>query len=314
MEKLIEVKGVSKRYGETVALSKISFDVLKGEIIGFLGPNAAGKTTTMKILTCFLFADEGDAFVSGFNVLEDPIEVKKRVGYLPENNPLYPDMEVKDYLNFVLEARGLKKKKSLERINEVVEKCGLKSVFMKNIGELSKGYRQRVGLAAALIHDPEILLLDEPTAGLDPKQTLEIRELIKQIAKEKAIMMSTHILSEVSATCSRIIIINAGKIVGEGTPQSLASAEKGEEIIYSSIKAPKDVIDEKLKSWELIKDISFEGIKEEANCYKLNFGNIKNASENFFKFAVENNWILTELKKETISLEDVFLKLTKNNL
>ena len=218
---MIEVKNLTKRYGLTVAVDNVSFDANAGEVLGFLGPNGAGKTTTMRILTCYLSADEGTAKVAGYDVFEESIEVRKRIGYLPESAPLYMDMGVIDYLKFIAQIRHIPKSQRQERIKAVIDTCGLEKVIQKDVGELSRGYRQRLGLAQSLIHDPPILILDEPTSGLDPSQIIEIRNLIKAIGKEKTIIFSTHILPEVSATCSRILIINDGQIVANVVDQPL---------------------------------------------------------------------------------------------
>ena len=213
---MIEVKGISKRFGPTTAVDNISFSIAKGEVVGFLGPNGAGKTTTMRILTCFLPADAGEAKVAGFDVLEQSMAVRSRIGYLPESAPLYLDMRVSEFLDYIGAIRGLHGADRTAAINRMIEVCGLSGVMLKQIGELSKGYRQRVGLAQAMIHNPEILVLDEPTSGLDPNQIREIRDLIKTLGKEKTVILSTHILPEVEATCSRVMIINRGKIVADG--------------------------------------------------------------------------------------------------
>ncbi len=212
---MIEVKELTKRYGDRLAVNDISFSVKRGEILGFLGQNGAGKTTTMKILTCFMSATAGTASVAGFDVFENPLEVKKRIGYLPETPPLYPELLVSEYLDFVAELRGVPRADRKRRIDQVVERCFLGDVRKRLIANLSKGYRQRVGLAQALIHDPEVLILDEPTVGLDPKQVTEVRGLIKSLRTERTVIYSTHILSEVAATCDRIIIIDRGKIVAQ---------------------------------------------------------------------------------------------------
>ena len=226
---MIEVRELTKSYGTTVAVNKVSFDAHAGEVLGFLGPNGAGKTTTMRILTCYLSADAGSATVAGHDVFEESVEVRKQIGYLPESAPLYSDMGVIEYLNFMTQVRHIPKSQRKERTRAVIDICGLEGVIQKDIGELSKGYRQRVGLAQSLIHDPPILILDEPTSGLDPSQIIEIRNLIKNIGQEKLVLFSTHILPEVSATCSRILIINNGKIVANGTPEELSSQAEGEE-------------------------------------------------------------------------------------
>lgn len=218
---MIEIKNLTKKFGNNLVLDQLSFSVAKGEILGFLGPNGAGKTTTMKIITSFWQPTDGDILIDGLNTATDSLATRKKIGYLPETVPLYEDMRVLEYLKFIAEVRGLDKKEIKARIKEVIVTCGLIEVLRRPIEELSKGYRQRVGLAQAIMHQPDILILDEPTTGLDPNQIMEIRDLIKAIGREKTVIFSTHILGEVSATCDRVIIINKGKIVGQGSPQEL---------------------------------------------------------------------------------------------
>src|SRR6202795_5241205 len=218
---MIKVEGLTKRYARTIAFDNISFEVEKGGIVGFLGPNGAGKTTTMRVLTCFLPPTSGSASVAGFDVLEHPLEVKKRIGYLPETPPLYPEMEVHEYLTFVGRLKGISSADVGRRVSEVSERCAVGDVRTKLIGKLSKGYRQRVGLAQAIIHNPEVLVLDEPTSGLDPKQIIETRELIRGLGGQHTVVLSTHILPEVSKTCQRVVVINQGKVVAAGEPDEL---------------------------------------------------------------------------------------------
>jgi len=307
---MIEVRNLTKRYGPTVAVDNISFDAQGGEVLGFLGPNGAGKSTTMRVLTCYLSADEGTAKVAGYDVFDESIEVRKRIGYLPESAPLYTDMGVIDYLKFIAQVRGIPKSQRSQRIKDVIDVCGLEKMIQKDVGELSKGYRQRLGLAQSLIHDPPILILDEPTSGLDPNQIIEIRNLIKNIGKEKMIIFSTHILSEVSATCSRILIINDGQIVANGTPNELSGRARGEEVIHVSIRGPREEIEAKLKTLSLISDFSRLKSDDGVCGYQIVSQKDKNAAEELFHFVVQNHWSLTELRQEAISLEDVFLKLT----
>jgi ABC-2 type transport system ATP-binding protein len=224
---MIEVVNLTKRYGRHTAVDGVSFSVQKGEILGFLGPNGAGKTTTMRILTCYLPASEGTARVAGFDVFEQPLEVKRRIGYIPETPPLYPDMEVADFLSFCSKIKGIPSKDRRRKIDEAIEKTRLVDVRNKHIGKLSKGYRQRVGLAQAILANPDVLILDEPTAGLDPKQILETRELIKSLGGEHTIILSTHILPEVEVTCGRVVIINKGRVVAEDTPANLTQRLRG---------------------------------------------------------------------------------------
>src|SRR5690242_14560835 len=232
---MIKVEGLSKRYARTVAVDNISFEVEKGQIVGFLGPNGAGKTTTMRILTCFMPPTSGTATVAGFDVLEQPMEVKKRIGYLPETPPLYPEMETAEYLKFVGQLKGLSGAELKKRIDYVCERCAVVDVRNRLIGKLSKGYRQRVGLAQAIIHNPDVLVLDEPTAGLDPKQINETRDLIKDLAGSHTIILSTHILPEVSQTCQRVVIINKGRVVAVDTPDNLTARLRGSETLYVQV-------------------------------------------------------------------------------
>src|SRR6185295_17031379 len=236
---MIKVEGLTKRYARNVAVDHISFEVEKGQIVGFLGPNGAGKTTTMRMLTCFMPPTEGTAEVAGFDVRENPMEVKRRIGYLPESPPVYPEMEVIEYLNFVGRLKGVPKANLAARIDEVMQKCAVHDVRYKLIGKLSKGYRQRVGLAQAIVHNPEVLILDEPTAGLDPHQILETRDLIKELAGEHTIILSTHILPEVEQVCERVIIIAKGKLVATDTVENLTSRLRGAETVAVEI-APRN--------------------------------------------------------------------------
>src|SRR6056297_2023709 len=250
---MIEVKQISKAFGSNKALDQVSFSVKKGEILGFLGPNGAGKTTALKIITSFWPQDEGQVLIDGQDTLKDSLKTRQKIGYLPETVPLYEDMTVFEYLKFVAGVRGIKKSEIPSRIEKVVASCGLKGMLKKPIEELSKGYRQRVGLAQAIIHDGEVLILDEPTTGLDPNQIVEIRDLIKEIGKEKTVIFSTHILSEVSAVCDRVIIINKGKIVSEGTPEEITREAGATESFYIKIKGEKEKILDKLKTVEEVK-------------------------------------------------------------
>ena len=307
---MIEVKNLSKKFGNIVAVNGVSFTVNKGEVVGLLGPNGAGKTTTMRIVTCYLPATSGTALVGGFDVFENSLEVRKRVGYLPENAPLYLDMPVLDFLQFISAIRGIPKQETKSRIRKMVEVCGLESVINRDIGELSKGFRQRVCLAQSLIHDPEILILDEPTVGLDPTQIIEIRELIKEIGKEKTVILSSHILPEVSATCNRIIIIHKGEIVGSGTPDEMARSSKKSEIIHITIKGPLEDIQRQLNGIPEVKEFKVASRDDGVNSFEIKSELGVDLSEKLFFMVVNNRWILTELKKETVNLEEIFLKLT----
>jgi len=308
---MISASHLSKSFGSTLAVNDVSFEVTRGEVLGFLGPNGAGKTTTMRILTCYHPADSGTATIAGFDVFENPLEVRKLIGYLPENNPLYMDMGMVDYLEFIAKVRNIIPSKRKEKIKHVIELCGLREELGKDIGELSKGFRQRVGLAQVLIHDPDILILDEPTIGLDPTQIIEIRELIKRIGKEKTIILSSHILPEVSATCDRIIIIHQGEIVGSGTPEEMASKAKGGEIIYITIRGPLQEVQAKLEAMKRVKEFKKIGEKEDGlTQFEIKSDIGIDLSEELFFLVSQNGWSLTELRKETANLENIFLQLT----
>lgn len=307
---MIEVKNLTKRYGPTVAVDNVSFNAKAGEVLGFLGPNGAGKTTTMRVLTCYLSADEGNATVDGYDVFDQSVEVRKRIGYLPESAPLYLDMGVIDYLKFIAQVRDIPKSQRQQRTKEVIDICGLESVIQKDVGELSKGFRQRLGLAQCLIHNPPILIMDEPTSGLDPNQIIEIRNLIKEIGKEKMIIFSTHILPEVSATCSRILIINNGKIVANGSPESLAERAKGGEVVDITIRGPADEIESKLQDLNFVNEFDRVNTVDGLLSYRIASEKGTNAAEELFQFVVQNGWSLTELRQESVSLEDVFRELT----
>jgi ABC-2 type transport system ATP-binding protein len=308
----IVVENLTKNYGLQKAVDNISFRVNTGEILGFLGPNGAGKTTTMKAITTYLFPTSGDVKVGSYSILDNPDEVTKCIGYLPESNPLYHDMPIIDYLKYVAALQGIEKSRIKERILEMVDICGLEVEKHKKIGELSKGYRQRVGLAQALIHDPSVLILDEPTTGLDPNQIVEIRELIKKIGKEKTVILSSHILAEVEATCDRILIINKGKIVADGTPQELRKRAKGQELVQITVDVedsavtPEEIM-EKLKKTETVEMVDFPG-----NGFNFEVQSKQGTSsvKAIFKMAVENKWVLTRLSTVETKLEDVFRELT----
>ena len=308
---MIEVKQLTKSYGPTLAVNRVSFEARAGEVVGFIGPNGAGKTTTMRILTCYLTADTGSASVAGYDVQEHPIDVRKNVGYLPESAPLYVDMGVVDYLKFMTEIREIPKHERKQRINSVVDICGLSSVVQKDIGELSKGYRQRVGLAQSLIHDPPILILDEPTSGLDPSQTIEIRNLIKEIGKEKLVLFSTHILPEVSATCSRILMINQGEIVANGTLQDLIGQVRSDNKVHVAIRGSEEEIGSKLNEIEGVTGLTHVSTENGVVSYEVTTSQgTDNPTEAFFLAAVQNNWQMAELRQESVDLEQVFLNFT----
>jgi len=308
---MIRVKNLTKRYGELKAVDDVTFDVHTGEILGFLGPNGAGKTTTVRIVTCYMPPTSGWVEVDGLSVFEHPLEVKRKIGYLPENAPLYSEMSVLDYLHFIMGLREIPKERFSQRTRDITEICGLESVIHRNIGELSKGFKQRVGLAQAMVHDPEILILDEPTSGLDPNQIAEIRSLIKELGKEKTVILCSHILPEVEATCGRVLIINEGKIVADGTPSELQSSFQGRERIYLELKTPFTDVQTKLANIENVEKV--EEITTNGNDLKkftIECAQGVDLREKIFSLAVENHWVLLEMRKEQVSLEDVFRQLT----
>lgn len=308
----ISVNNLTKKYQTQRAVDNITFEVKTGEVLGFLGPNGAGKTTTMKIITGFIAPSDGDARVNGISVLEEPEKIKPLIGYLPESNPLYQDMPVLEYLRFIAELQNVQKNKVDDRIAQMVKVCGLNVEKHKKIGELSKGYKQRVGLAQALIHDPEILILDEPTTGLDPNQIVEIRNLIREIGREKTVILSTHILPEVEATCDRILIINDGKIVADGTSESLRKQAQGQEVLRVGITEAED----KNRVIASLQDLSTVGMVDPVS--EDNFSFIVNSKDDasskklIFEMCVKNNWVLSELTPIETKLEDIFRELTTN--
>ena len=305
----IVVENLTKIYGTQRAVDNITFRVKTGEVLGFLGPNGAGKTTTMKAITTYLIPNEGTIKVGEFSISEQPDEIKKRIGYLPESNPLYQEMPVIDYLRFVAELQGIEKSKVNDRLREMVDICGLEGEKHKKIGELSKGYKQRVGLAQALIHDPEVLILDEPTSGLDPNQIVEIRELIKKIGRKKTVILSSHILAEVEATCDRIMIINKGKIVADGTSEELRKHAQGKEIIKVTIEdGDWSSIFEKLQKIDSVDVVDI--LNKEKNVFEIQSRANQSSRKKVFKVCVENNWTLTEMTPIETKLEDIFRELT----
>ena len=308
---MIEVRGLSKSFGTMKALDDVSFRINRGEILGFLGPNGAGKSTTMKIVTTFLAPDGGSVQVDGIDVLEHPLEVRRRIGYLPENVPLYLDMNIHEYLNFVGEARGLRGARLRDRLEWCVEACGLRSEYRKNIGELSKGYRQRTGLAQALIHDPDILILDEPTSGLDPLQILGIRELIKSLAGHKTIIFSTHILQEVSPVTDRVVIINEGRIIADGTVGELSRGAMGTNRVFVGARA--DAARRRSGAARPAGGRRTEAAAGDSTGCRFEArgpfsDDLVGAIE---RLARDQGWQLTELHEAPYSLEDTFIALTR---
>ena len=308
---MIEVTGLTKDYGTVRAVDQIGFEVRAGEVLGFLGPNGAGKTTTMKILTCYMAPTSGEARVAGYDVYEQSLEVRRRIGYLPEDTPLYREMRVDEYLRFVAELRAIDPEKRSGRIREIAGLCGIGDYLSRTIGELSKGYRQRVGLAQAMIHNPEILILDEPTSGLDPNQIVEIRSLIKEIGKEKTVILSTHILPEVQATCSRVIIIAGGKLVADGTPAELSAREQGHQYqVIIEAPVPASAVQSKLSSLAGVSACESLPASNGAYEFLVHGKSSEDLRRPLFRTAVESNWTLLELSRRAASLEDIFHKLT----
>jgi ABC-2 type transport system ATP-binding protein len=301
---VITIEGVTKRYGQTVAVRDISFCVERGEILGFLGPNGAGKTTTMRVITGYFPPTAGNVTVCGHSVLDEPIEVKRRIGYVPENPCMYNDMTTIDYLRFVGAVKGVPKAALRERLEETVLRCALKSVVKKRVGELSRGYRQRVALGQALINDPPVLVLDEPTTGLDPKQIYEIRQLISSMAGERTVILSTHILPEVSMTCSKVVIINEGRIVAVDSTENIGKGLDQTRDISLVARGPSAKIKRCLSSIEGV-----GGVKQEGETYTVETDKNTDLRPLIAKRVVEEGFDLLELGSRAMSLEDVFLKL-----
>ncbi len=314
---MITAKELTKRYARTTAVDHISFEVAKGQIVGFLGPNGAGKTTTMRILTCFLPPSAGTATVAGFDVLEQPLEVKRRIGYLPETPPIYPEMETAEYLRFVGKLKGLRGADLQKRVDYVCGRCAIADVKTKLLGKLSKGYRQRVGLAQAIIHNPDVLILDEPTAGLDPKQINETRDLIKDLAGDHTIILSTHILPEVEQTCEQVIIINQGKLVATDSVRNLQARARGAESVVveiagrngnGNLDAP--IVQHKL---EQVSGVSRVQCKEQVDnrfLFEVESQKGRLVRGDLARAVVESGWDLNELRPSALSLEEIFLQLT----
>ncbi len=308
----IKVQNLTKFYGEQKAVDQISFEIQTGEVIGFLGPNGAGKSTTMKMMTGYMAPSEGNISIEGIDVVEEPLAIKRKIGYLPENNPLYTDMPIIDYLRFCAEIQGMNRKDIPGRISEMIELCGLQAEKHKRINELSKGYRQRVGLAQSIIHNPDVLIFDEPTTGLDPNQIIEIRKLIKTLGEEKTVILSSHILSEVEATCDRILIINRGRIVADGTAENLRKQAAGEEILKVQIETIAGESAETalrgIPNIDVVKKL--EG---KSNYFQVYSSPGKSSRKSIFDMCVKNQWYLLELTSIETRLEDVFRNVTTGN-
>ena len=311
---MIKVEGLTKRYARNVAVDNISFEVERGGIVGFLGPNGAGKTTTMRVLTCFLPPTTGSASVAGFDVLEQPLEVKKRIGYLPETPPLYPEMEVSEYLTFVGRLKGLSGADIGRRVDEVSERCVLGDVKTKLIGKLSKGYRQRVGLAQAIIHNPEVLVLDEPTSGLDPQQIIHTRELIRSLAGDHTIILSTHILSEIENSCDKVIIISQGKLVATDSVANLTNRLRGAEAVAVDVDAPSGLNEgearAKLEQVPGVSRVMHKESRDGRHIFEVESQQGRSIRADLARAVVGAGWNLNELRAIGLSLETIFLQLT----
>lgn len=307
---MIQVQNLTKRYGDFTAIEDVSFQVQKGEILAFLGPNGAGKTTTMRILTCFMPATSGSAMVAGYDIFEQPHEVKKRIGYLPESPPLYPEMTVTEYLSFISKIKGIERKERTGALTRVLERCALTDVRHRLIGNLSRGYRQRVGLAQALIHNPEVLILDEPTTGLDPKQIIEMRQVIKELAGQHTVILSTHILPEATAVCQRVIIIHEGRIVAVDTPDRLSAQLRQSEKIRMTLKTPSPETADAFKTVPGVISV-FEEPSPDGQVFIVECDLGQDHRADLAAQAVRRGWGLVELTAVRLSLEDVFLELTQ---
>lgn len=310
---MIRIENLTKYYGDFRAVDNISFSVNDGDILGFLGPNGAGKTTTLKMLTCFMPPTTGTIKYDDYDVHENSMEIRRKIGYLPENAPLYEYMGILEYLEYICDLRNIKGARRKERMSAMIETCGLSKMIGKDIGELSKGYRQRVGIAQAMIHEPDILILDEPTIGLDPNQIVEIRNLIKKVGEEKTVILSTHILSEVEATCNRVVIISSGEIVADGTSESLRTQMAGQTILHLELKGDGletedafSVID----GVEMVNTVSENG--GGSTELDISISGNRDIREDIFRKSVENGWAILEMHLRKNNLEDVFRNLTKS--
>jgi ABC-2 type transport system ATP-binding protein len=310
---MIQLSQVTKSYNHVKAVDDVTLTIPKGQILGFLGPNGAGKTTTMRMLTCYMPPTAGKISVDGLDTLEQSLEVRKKIGYLPEMAPVYQDINVLDYLNYVCDLRRIAADKRRQRIREIVDRCGLGEVLHKDVGQLSKGYRQRVGLAQAMVHNPDIVVLDEPTAGLDPNQIAEIRALIKELGREKTVILSTHILSEVQATCSRIVIINQGRIVADDTPEGLQANAEGRSILLTAVKTGAADVIAKTRTISGVEDARSVAAAHGVQKLRIESGANRDVREDFFRLAVRENWVILEMALESRSLEDVFRGLTRED-
>jgi ABC-2 type transport system ATP-binding protein len=308
---MLEVNNLTKKFGDFHAVKNLNFQVRKGEVFGFLGPNGAGKTTTMRMVTCFMPPSSGTIKVDGTDIAADSLSVRKRIGYLPENNPIYNEMTVREYLKFVAEIRGIKGARQESRLSELFTICGLTKMSQRQIGKLSKGFRQRAGLAQAMMHDPDLLILDEPMSGLDPNQIVEIRNLIKKMGQEKTVIYCSHILSEVKATCDRILIINDGAIVASGTPDELTAQSTRGNRFVTRVKADRTDAETAFKALPDVSSVQITGVEDEWVSAEIVVGEKNDIGEAIFKCVVDKGWSLSELKLEAASLEEVFTQLTR---
>jgi ABC-2 type transport system ATP-binding protein len=307
---VIEVQHLTKRYGPTTAVSDVSFRVERGEILGFLGPNGAGKTTTMRVITGYMPPSEGSAIVAGYDVSRQPIEAKRRTGYLPETPPLYPDMTVRDYLAFVAAIKGVPRRERQSRVHAVMGRTGVADMANRHCSKLSKGYRQRVGLAQALLHNPEVLILDEPTAGLDPKHIIETRQLIKDLGGDHTVILSTHILPEVSQTCQRVVIINRGRVVAVDTPDNLTARLRGEETMFVQVDTQGADARAALEAIPGVTNVSPSDVRGDLSSFEVNSETGRDIRRELASTIVGHGWGLLELRPLRMSLEEIFLRLT----
>jgi ABC-2 type transport system ATP-binding protein len=307
---VIEVQHLTKRYGPFTAVDDVSFRVERGEILGFLGPNGAGKTTTMRVLTGAMPPTEGRAIVAGFDVIDQPLEAKRRTGYLPETPPLYPDMSVRDYLDFVAKIKGVPRGDRKSRVASVMERTRVTDMAKRSCGKLSKGYKQRVGLAQALLHNPDVLILDEPTAGLDPKQIIETRQLIKELAGDHTVILSTHILPEVSQTCHRVVIINRGRVVAVDTPENLTARLRGSETMYVQVDAMGGDVKTALERVPGVTHVRVADTRGAVVAYEVESETGRDVRRDLAQAIVKPGWGLLELRPMRMSLEEIFLSLT----
>jgi gliding motility-associated transport system ATP-binding protein len=307
---IIEVQGLTKYYGLLAAVRDISFAVKKGEILGLLGPNGAGKTTTMRLLTCYIAPSSGTATLAGYDIMKNSLEIRRRIGYMPENPPIYDEMTVRGYLKYVADIKEVPRREKRVAINRAIELVRLEEVHERIIGNLSRGFRQRVGLAQALIHNPDVLILDEPTIGLDPKQIIEIRNLIKALSVEHTIILSSHILPEVSATCDRVVILNQGEVAAIDTQEELARRVSGSGGLRAEVKGPIVEIENAIRTIKGVLSIDSTPLSDDLSRFEIDLAEDADIREELFRLLARRNWPIMELRRTGVSLEEVFLKLT----